>query len=61
MLKTVFIALLLTGLLAAQTHTQTGRPQRKVEGNAITSTIDPAIRIQLLNSPTYVGTDRWIL
>jgi hypothetical protein len=61
MLKIVSIALLLTGLLAAQTHTQTGRPQRKVEGNAITSTIDPAIRIQLLNSPTYVGTNRWIL
>jgi hypothetical protein len=57
MLKTFSIALLLTGLFAAQT----GPPQRKVEGNTLTSTSDPAARIQLLNSPVYVGSDRWIL
>jgi hypothetical protein len=57
MLKTFSIALLLTGLFAAQT----GPPQRKVEGNTLTSTSDPATRIQLLDSPAYVGSDRWIL
>jgi hypothetical protein len=66
MLKTFSMILLLTGLFAAQTHTQAGPPQRKVEGNTITSTSDPAARIQLLDSPiyagpAYVGADRWIL
>jgi hypothetical protein len=61
MLKHIAIALLLSGCLAAQTLTQTGSPQRKVEGNTITSTSDPAARIELLDSPVYVGTDRWIL
>ena len=64
MLKQITIGLLLTGYLAAETFVvaaQTGPPQRKVEGNTITSTIDPAAKIQLLNSPVYVGADRWIL
>jgi hypothetical protein len=64
MLKQITIGLLLTGYLAAETFVvaaQTGPPQRKVEGNTITSTSDPAAKIQLLNSPVYVGADRWIL
>ena len=66
MLKHISIALLLTALLAAQTHTQPGPPQRRVQGNTITSTSDPAVRIELLNSPVYVGpayvgSNRWIL
>jgi len=60
MLKHITSALLLTGSLT-QTIAQTGPPQRKVEGNTIISTSDPAARIQLLDSPMYVGTDRWIL
>ena len=61
MLKYTTIALLLTGCLAAQTVTHTEPPPRKVEGNTITSTSDPAARIQLLDRPVYVGADRWIL
>jgi hypothetical protein len=65
MLKHHTKALLLTGCLAAQTLTQTltnpEPPLRKVEGNTITSTSDPAAKIQLLNSPVYVGADSWIL
>ena len=65
MLKHLTIVLLLSGFLAAQTHAQThvptGSPQRSVEGNTITSTSDPAARIELLDSPVYVGADRWIL
>jgi hypothetical protein len=57
MLKSIPIALLLIGSLAAQT----GPPDRKVEGNTITSTHDPAARIRLPPSATYVGADRWIL
>ena len=59
--KHITIALLVTGFLGTQTLTQTGPPQRKVEGNTITSTSDPAAKIDLLDSPVYVGTDRWIL
>jgi len=61
MLKTFSIALLLTGLFANQTHTHPEPPHRKVEGNTLTSTSDPAAKIQLLNSLAYVGSDRWIL
>jgi hypothetical protein len=61
MLKHTSMALLLTGCLATQILAQTAPPERKVEGNTITSTSDPAARIELLNSPVYVGTDRWIL
>ena len=55
MLKYTTIALLLTGCLAAQTVTHTEPPPRKVEGNTITSTSDPAARIQLLDRPVYVA------
>ena len=61
MLKHVTVALVSSGLLAHTLTTQTEPPERKVEGNTITSKSDPPARVQLLNSPTYVGTDRWIL
>ena len=67
MLKHIAVALISSGLFAAQTPAiQTGPPERKIEGNTITSTSDPAARIQLLDSPVYigpayVGSDRWIL
>jgi hypothetical protein len=61
MLKPITIALLSSGLLAQTLAVSTGPPQRKVEGNTITSTSNPAATIQLLNSPAYVGADRWIL
>jgi hypothetical protein len=61
MLKHLAIALLLTGSLAPQAPSHTGPPQRRIDGNTITSTADPAARIELLDSPVYVGGDRWIL
>lgn len=61
MLKRVIVALLLTGSIAPQTSNTPGSSQRKVEGNTIISTSDPAAAIELLNSPVYVGSDRWIL
>jgi hypothetical protein len=61
MLKRLTIAILFTATFAPQSPTDTGPLPRKVEGNAIISTSDPAARIELLNSPLYVGSDRWIL
>ena len=66
MLKNITIAFLSSGLLAsgllAQTlTTQTRPPERRVEGYTITSATNPAATIELLNSPAYVGADRWIL
>jgi hypothetical protein len=55
--KQIAITLLLAGSLL----TQTNRPERKVERNAIISAHDPAVRIQLPPSASYVGADRWIL
>jgi hypothetical protein len=60
MQKHLAIALLLSASLA-QTHSHTGSPQRRIEANTITSTNDPAARIELPDSPVYVGGDRWIL
>lgn len=54
-----FLALLLA--LSSQVCAQTSQPERKVAGSAITSSRDPAIRIQLPESAKYVGADRWIL
>ncbi len=36
-------------------------PERKVEGNVITSERDPKVRIELPKSVQYVGADRWVL
>ena len=61
MLKHTAMALLLSGLVVQTLTAQTMSPERKVEGNTITSTSNPAATLQLLNSPAYVGADRWIL
>jgi hypothetical protein len=53
----IIIVILFCGCLAAQTR----NPERKVEGNAITSENDPKVRIELLKSVQYVGADRWVL
>lgn len=57
MLKRMFVLVLLCGFLAAQA----AHPERKVDGNVITSERDPAVRIRLPNSAQYAGADRWIL
>lgn len=58
-LKQMVIASLLLncGLLRAQTSA----PERKVNGNIITSERDPKARIELPESVHYVGADRWVL
>jgi hypothetical protein len=55
--KQIALLLLLVGLLSAQVSS----PERKVQGNVITSERDPAIRIHLPKSAEYVGADRWVL
>ena len=36
-------------------------PERKAEGNVLTSERDPKVRIRLPESVQYVGADRWVL
>ena len=48
-------------LFAICAVSQSSAPDRKVAGNTITSSRDPAIRIHLPKSVQYVGADRWIL
>jgi len=36
-------------------------PERKAEGNVLTSERDPKVRIRLPESAQYVGADRWVL
>lgn len=57
LLKRITILILVSCFLAAQT----GAPERRVEGNVITSARDPQVRIELPKSVQYVGADRWIL
>jgi hypothetical protein len=57
LLKQIVVAVLYCGGLSAQTRV----PERKVEGNVITSKREPRIRIQLPKSVQYVGADRWVL
>jgi hypothetical protein len=57
LLKHNIVVILCCTFLAAQTKA----PERKVEGNVITSERDPAVRIQLPRSAHYVGADRWVL
>lgn len=45
-----------TGLAA-----QAAAPERKVAGHTIISRRDPSVRIELLQSATYVGADRFVL
>lgn len=57
MLKRIAVVILFCVFLPAQAT----RPERKVEGNVITSERDPRVRIHLPNSAQYVGADRWVL
>ena len=57
MLKQIAVVVFFCVFLPAQA---TG-PERKVEGNLITSERDPRVRIHLPNSAQYVGADRWVL
>ncbi len=58
MLKRTVIAIIVL-ICAALAHSQS--PERKVDGNVITSTHDPEVRIELPQSVVYVGADRWVL
>ncbi|MBN8729682.1 MAG: hypothetical protein J0L64_04015 [Acidobacteria bacterium] len=51
-------ALLLALSLAAQTQKP---PRRAVNGNIVTSTQDPAVRLELPRQARYLGVDRWDL
>ena len=55
--KLLALAILACVVLAAQSSA----PERKVDGNVITSVHDPAVRIQLPISVRYIGADRWVL
>ena len=57
LLKPIIVLALSCGLLAVQAD----RPERKVEGNTITSERNPKLRIQLPKSAEYLGADRWNL
>jgi hypothetical protein len=56
-LKQIVVVILVCISLAAQTK----GPERKVNGNVITSEREPRVRIQLPESVEYVGADRWVL
>ena len=56
-MKKILVVALLLGSLAGQTS----RPERKVEGNVITSERDPKVRIRLPRTAQYAGADRWVL
>ncbi len=53
----LLLAVTLSTLLLAQAQ----KPERKVQGNTITSRRDPSVRIELPKSAQYAGADRWIL
>jgi len=57
LLKQIVVVILFCGSLA----TQIKDPERKVEGNVITSEREPKIRIRMPKSVQYVGADRWAL
>src|SRR5437660_6627702 len=57
LLKQIVVVILFCGSLA----TQIKGPERKVEGNVITSEREPKVRIQLPKSVQYIGADRWAL
>jgi hypothetical protein len=57
LLKFLPVAFLTCAFVCAQTSA----PERKVDGNVITSAHDPQVRITLPKSVKYVGADRWVL
>jgi hypothetical protein len=57
LLKPIVVVILFCGSLAAQIK----GPERRVDGNVITSDREPKIRIQMPKSVHYIGADRWAL
>ena len=57
MLKQIIAAISCCTFLASQNEA----PERRVEGNTITSERDPKLRIRLPESVHYIGADRWVL
>ena len=57
LLKQIVVVILFCGSLA----TQIKGPERKVDGNVITSDREPTIRIRMPKPVQYVGADRWAL
>ena len=57
MLKQIIVVISCCAFFA----TQNQAPDRRVEGNTITSEHDPKLRIRLPESVQYVGADRWVL
>src|ERR1700694_4757376 len=57
MLKQIIAAISCCMFFAAQNQA----PERRVEGNTITSAHDPRLRIRLPESVYDVGADRWVL
>jgi hypothetical protein len=56
-LKQIIAVISCCVFLAAQNQA----PERRVEGNTITSEHDPKLRIRLPESVDYVGAARWVL
>jgi len=56
-LKQIVVSILVCISLPAQTS----RPERKVNGNLITSVRERGVQIRLPESVHYVGADRWVL
>jgi hypothetical protein len=48
-------------LCCAYLRAQISGPERRVEGNVITSERAPAVRVHVPKSAEYVGADRWVL
>jgi hypothetical protein len=56
-LKQIIATISCCAFLASQNEA----PERRVEGNTITSMRDPKLRIQLPEPVHYIGADRWVL
>jgi len=52
---------LLAVLLCSSLIAQANGPERKADGNVITSRHDPEVQIKLPRAVQYVGADRWVL
>jgi hypothetical protein len=56
-LTRVVLTVAFSAALVGQSHP----PERKVEGNIVTSARDPEVRIEFPRTAQYVGADRWVL
>ena len=60
-MKKLLKLFLCSSILLAGLAGQSSKPERKADGNILSSAHDPAIRIQLPKTVIYAGADRWIL